>query len=176
MSTSPAEQPTPGLVTFTQQGDRALDRLAADLVEHCDGSTASIADILDQVLSADIADRLPSQVSGGQLQRICIARALAPKPKLIILDEAVSNLDIHLQVSALALLSELQEKQGIAYLFVTHDLRLVERFADRVIVMEEGKIVEECATGEIERLSHPASRLLKDAVLPALPHKRSGCV
>ncbi|MBA4774987.1 MULTISPECIES: nickel import ATP-binding protein NikE [Agrobacterium] len=138
---------------------------------------ARVAELLDMVqLSADIADRLPSQVSGGQLQRICIARALAPKPKLIILDEAVSNLDIHLQASALALLSELQKKQGIAYLFVTHDLRLVERFADRVIVMEEGKIVEECATGEIERLSHPASRLLKDAVLPALPHKRSGCV
>ncbi len=56
MSTSPAEQPTPGLVTFTQQGDRALDRLAADLAEQCDGSTASIADILDQVLSADIAE------------------------------------------------------------------------------------------------------------------------
>lgn len=54
MSTSPAEQPGPGIVTFTQQGDRALDRLAADLVDHCDGSTASIADILDRVLSADI--------------------------------------------------------------------------------------------------------------------------
>ena len=69
MSTSPAEQPGSGIVTFTQQGDRALDRLAADLVDHCDGSTASIADILEQVLSADIAelaDKLGESLVAGE--------------------------------------------------------------------------------------------------------------
>ncbi|MEI2714637.1 MAG: hypothetical protein V9G04_15410 [Nocardioides sp.] len=67
MSTSPAEQPGSGIVTFTQQGDRALDRLAADLVDHCDGSTASIADILERVLSADIAAAPPDKL--GEIPR-----------------------------------------------------------------------------------------------------------
>lgn len=120
-------------------------------------------------LPSDIADRLPAQVSGGQLQRICIARALAVNPKLLILDEAVSNLDIHLQVSALALLTKLQRENGLAYLFVTHDLRLVERFASRCLVMEEGRIVDETRASGLDNLKHPASRLLREAVLPPRP-------
>ncbi|QTO00435.1 nickel import ATP-binding protein NikE [Brucella sp. 458] len=120
-------------------------------------------------LPREIADRLPAQVSGGQLQRICIARALAVNPKLIILDEAVSNLDIHLQASALALLTKLQQEGGIAYLFVTHDLRLVQKFAARCLVMDEGQIVEEIKTADLDSMKHPASRLLREAVLPPLP-------
>lgn len=120
-------------------------------------------------LPSHIADRLPSQLSGGQLQRVSIARALAVNPKLIILDEAVSNLDIHLQASALALLAGLQRENGIAYLFVTHDLRLVKRFAARCLVMDQGRIVEECVSVGIARMNHPASRLLQDAVLPPFP-------
>lgn len=120
-------------------------------------------------LPSEIAGRLPVQVSGGQLQRACIARALAVDPKLIILDEAVSNLDIHLQASALALLARLQRESGIAYLFVTHDLRLVKRFAARCLVMEEGQIVEEIALADFDQVRHPASRLLQGAVLPPLP-------
>lgn len=120
-------------------------------------------------LPADIAGRLPAQVSGGQLQRVCIARALAVDPKLIILDEAVSNLDIHLQASALALLARLQRENGIAYLFVTHDLRLVRRFAARCLVMDEGRIVEEIASADFDQAKHAASRLLQAAVLPPLP-------
>lgn len=136
---------------------------------------ARVRDLLEMVeLPAEIADRLPSEVSGGQLQRICIARALAVDPKLVILDEAVSNLDIHLQASALALLARLQRERGIAYLFVTHDLRLVNRFALRCLVMDEGRIVEEATSAEIDRMSHPASRALLDAILPALPVRRSG--
>lgn len=129
-----------------------------------------VRDLLDMVeLPSDIADRLPSQVSGGQLQRVCIARALAVHPRLIILDEAVSNLDIHLQASALELLGRLQRESGVAYLFVTHDLRLVRRFASRCVIMDQGEIVEEIASAEIDNLQHPASRLLRDAVLPPLP-------
>ncbi|MFK0382748.1 nickel import ATP-binding protein NikE [Agrobacterium sp. NPDC090273] len=120
-------------------------------------------------LPADIAGRLPAQLSGGQLQRVCIARALAVNPRLIILDEAVSNLDIHLQASALALLARLQRESGIAYLFVTHDLRLVKRFASRCLVMDEGRIVEEIGSAGFDHVSHPASRLLHQAVLPPLP-------
>lgn len=120
-------------------------------------------------LPADIAGRLPAQVSGGQLQRVCIARALAVKPRLIILDEAVSNLDIHLQASALALLARLQRENDIAYLFVTHDLRLVKRFASRCLVMDKGRIVEEIGSGDLDHVSYPASRLLHDAMLPPLP-------
>ncbi|MGV2125919.1 nickel import ATP-binding protein NikE [Agrobacterium vitis] len=131
-----------------------------------------LREVLDMVeLSLAIASKLPGQVSGGQLQRVCIARALACSPKLIILDEAVSNLDLHLQTSALSLLKDLQDKTGIAYLFVTHDLRLVERFASRVLIMDAGRIVEETPTGALAHVSHPASLLLKSAILPAYPRQ-----
>lgn len=131
-----------------------------------------IRDVLDMVeLPSAITSQLPGQVSGGQLQRVCIARALACAPKLIILDEAVSNFDLHLQTSALSLLKNLQDRTGIAYLFVTHDLRLVERFAARVLIMDAGQIVEETETGALAHVSHPASLLLKSAILPAYPRK-----
>lgn len=134
---------------------------------------ARITELLDMVeLPPEMADRLPGEVSGGQLQRICNARALAVNPKLIILDEAVSNLDIHLQASALALLQRLQQEKGIAYLFVTHDLRLVKRFATRCLVMDQGQIVEEITSGNLHEMKHPASKLLHEAVLPALPVNR----
>ncbi|SJZ86895.1 nickel import ATP-binding protein NikE [Consotaella salsifontis] len=133
---------------------------------------ARVSELLEMVeLPASIATRLPSQISGGQLQRVCIARALAAGPKLIILDEAVSNLDIHLQTAALDLLSQLQRSEAIAYLFVTHDLRLVERFAARALVMDEGRIVEEAGADGLAGLKHPASLLLRQAVLPALPRR-----
>lgn len=113
--------------------------------------------------------KLPIQMSGGQLQRVCIARALAPSPDLVVLDEAVSNLDLTLQIATLDLLADLRRRLGTAYLFITHDLRLVRRFADRVAVLHEGRIVE--ATAATGRLSHPASQALARAVLPALPSR-----
>lgn len=129
-----------------------------------------VDELLEMVeLPASLADMLPSQVSGGQLQRVCIARALAPEPALVVLDEAVSNLDLHLQAATLALLKRLQQASGIACLFVTHDLRLVERFADRTIVMQRGQVVEETGTSALAELRHPASLELKAAILPPLP-------
>lgn len=129
-----------------------------------------VDELLEMVeLPAALASMLPSQVSGGQLQRVCIARALAPSPALIVLDEAVSNLDLHLQAATLALLKRLQQASGLAYLFVTHDLRLVERFAARTVVMDAGTVVEETPSGALVELRHPASLLLKSAILPPLP-------
>lgn len=133
-----------------------------------------VDELLEMVeLPASLAPMLPSQVSGGQLQRVCIARALAPSPALVILDEAVSNLDLHLQAATLALLKRLQQASGIACLFVTHDLRLVERFADRTVVMQRGQVVEETGTSApasaLDELRHPASLELKAAILPPLP-------
>jgi ABC-type glutathione transport system ATPase component len=94
-------------------------------------------------LPEDSAGRYPAQFSGGQRQRIAIARAVARQPKIIVCDEPTSSLDVTTQAAALALLSELQETLGCAYLFITHDLAVVREFADRTIVLQSGRIVEE---------------------------------
>lgn len=115
------------------------------------------------------ADKLPGQMSGGQLQRVCIARALAPDPGLIILDEAVSNLDLTLQIAVLDLLAGLRHRTGTAFLFITHDLRLVRRFCDRVVVLEDGCIVEKRQVTADLSFDHPAGQALQRAILPAMP-------
>lgn len=100
-------------------------------------------------LSAEFADRYPHEVSGGQCQRAAIARALAVKPKILICDEATSALDVTVQEQIIALLKKLQKETGISYLFICHDIALVQMFCDRVIVMNEGKIVEEGTPDEV---------------------------
>lgn len=134
-----------------------------------------IADLLQTVsLHPQDANKLPVQMSGGQLQRVCIARALASEPELIVLDEAVSNLDLTLQIQVLDLLSELRQRLGVAYLFITHDLRLVQRFCDRVVVLEGGKLVEEAPVQRNKiQLQHDISRKLQNAVLPARPSQKA---
>ncbi|WP_142846596.1 nickel import ATP-binding protein NikE [Telmatospirillum sp. J64-1] len=130
---------------------------------------ARVAEVLELVgLSPEDADKLPGQMSGGQVQRVCIARALAPEPAVIILDEAVSNLDLVMQIQVLDLLASLR-RLGTAFVFITHDLRLVPRLCDRVAVLEEGRIVEEQAVTRGFRLSSDAGRRLQEAVLPARP-------
>lgn len=99
-------------------------------------------------LDDSVLDKRPPQLSGGQLQRVCLARALAVEPKLLILDEAVSNLDLVLQAGVIRLLKKLQQQFGTACLFITHDLRLVERFCQRVMVMDNGQIVETQVVGD----------------------------
>ena len=108
-------------------------------------------------------------MSGGQLQRACIARALAPGPQLVILDEAVSNLDLVLQMQIIALLRSLQETTGIAFLFITHDLRLVRLFCRRVAVLAEGRLAEEAVVEQSLNLTSPEGAALQRAILPALP-------
>lgn len=101
------------------------------------------AQLLQDVgLQPDAMHRYPHAFSGGQRQRICIARALALKPKMIICDEAVSALDLSIRAQVLNLLMELKDKYGLAYLFITHDIGVVEHIADNIIVMYKGEIVE----------------------------------
>ena len=102
-----------------------------------------VRELLDQVqLPADSGDRLPREFSGGQRQRIAIARALALDPQLIVCDEPVSALDLSTQARVLALFREIQERTGVAYLFVSHDLAVVRHLSHRVAVMYRGEIVE----------------------------------
>ncbi|MGB5230468.1 MAG: ATP-binding cassette domain-containing protein [Desulfoprunum sp.] len=116
------------------------------------------------------ADKYPHQFSGGQLQRICIARALALQPRLVILDEAVSSLDMLIQAQALRLLRRLQQQTGIAYLFVSHDIRIVAGFCDQVAVMHQGRITSTATDlSEAKEADDPILRQLARAVLPAWP-------
>jgi peptide/nickel transport system ATP-binding protein len=94
-------------------------------------------------LPGDFLERYPHQVSGGQCQRAAIARALMCDPKILILDEATSALDVTVQKQIMELLQELQQKKELAYLFICHNLALVQQFCDRVIVLCDGKIVEQ---------------------------------
>nr|WP_314519599.1 nickel import ATP-binding protein NikE [uncultured Lelliottia sp.] len=134
---------------------------------------ARARDLLRAVeLDDTLLTQRPPQLSGGQLQRVCLARALAVEPRLLILDEAVSNLDLVLQANVIRLLKKLQQQFGTACLFITHDLRLVERFCDRVMVMDAGNIVETQTVGERLTFASAAGQTLQNAVLPAFPVRR----
>jgi peptide/nickel transport system ATP-binding protein len=128
-----------------------------------------VGELLEQVgLERDHASRYPHQFSGGQRQRIAIARALALKPEVIICDEAVSSLDVSVQAQVIALLKSLKDQYGLSYLFIAHDLPVVRSFADRVLVMSKGKIVEQGMTRDIfTNPTHPYTRelLRSDPVL-----------
>ena len=115
-------------------------------------------------------DRYPHELSGGQRQRVCIARALSVEPKVLILDEAVSALDVSIRAQILNLLVELQQTLGLTYLFITHDLGVVRYLAHRVAVMYLGQVVEEAETDALfAGASHPYTRALLGAVLRVDP-------
>src|SRR5947208_7270422 len=100
-------------------------------------------------------DRLAAEFSGGQRKRLALARALVVQPKLLILDEALSGLDIPLQVTIVRLLLDLQLRRNLAYLYISHDLNFVSQFAQHILVMHQGKIVEEIAPGQLQESSNP---------------------
>lgn len=118
-----------------------------------------------------LLDKRPMQLSGGQLQRVCLARALVVEPRLLILDEAVSNLDLVLQAGIIALLQRLQQQFNTACLFITHDLRLVERFCQRVMVMDQGQLVETLPVRAPLSFTSAAGQALQKAVLPPWPQR-----
>jgi len=121
-------------------------------------------------LPAAMLDRYPSELSGGQQQRVCIARAIATKPALIVLDEPTSSLDLSVRAGILDLLAELKEETGAAMLFITHDLGTLRLMADRVMVMYLGRVVEEASAAEVfDRPAHPYTQALMSAHLPADP-------
>jgi len=126
---------------------------------------AAISLLADVGLPGDILDRYPHAFSGGQRQRLCIARALALGPQLLICDEAVSALDLSVRAQVLNLLEDLKAKHGLSYLFITHDIGVVQHIADRIAVMCHGKIVETGPSRDVlQSPVHPYTQLLLRAV------------
>ena len=122
-----------------------------------------ITEVLEQAgLSAVFADRYPHEVSGGQCQRAAIARALAVEPAILICDEATSALDVTIQKQIMDLLLELKEKQGLSFIFICHNLALVQMFCDRVLVLYDGKVAESGTTDEI--INHPKEEYTKKLI------------
>jgi peptide/nickel transport system ATP-binding protein len=138
-------------------------------VRRRDGS-AGVDELLGLVgLDPSIARRRPATLSGGQRQRVAIARALAPEPEVLVCDEPVSALDVRIQSEVLNLLADLRERRGIAMLFISHDLGVIARLSDRIMVMRDGAVVESGTTVELfENPREEYTRALLDAV-PRIP-------
>ncbi|WP_114194278.1 ABC transporter ATP-binding protein [Edaphovirga cremea] len=157
---------------------RIGDAIAEPMISHglvtAKEAKGRVAELLQQVGLDDwMAERFPHQFSGGQRQRICIARALALEPKIIIADESVSALDVSVKAQVINLMLDLQQQLGLSYLFISHDMAVVERISHRVAVMYLGEIVEIGPRSAIfENPQHPYTRRLIAAVPIPDPEKR----
>ncbi|WP_148292659.1 ABC transporter ATP-binding protein [Paracoccus aminophilus] len=147
-------------------GELICEPLVIHGIGTADEQRARVRELLERVdLPASAYQRYPHQFSGGQRQRICIARALALKPKLIVCDESVAALDVSIQARVLDLLRDLQRETGITYLFISHDMAVVENISDRVAVMYLGQIVEMGSRDQLfTNPQHPYTRRLLAAV------------
>jgi oligopeptide/dipeptide ABC transporter ATP-binding protein len=154
------------------------DIVAEGLVIHGHSSgaerKAAVGETLHTVgLREDALSRYPHEFSGGQRQRIAIARAIALKPDFIVCDEPISALDVSVQAQIINLFIELQERLGLTYLFISHDLRVVKHISDRVAVMYLGKIIELAASKELyENPLHPYTKVLISSVPVADPQRK----
>lgn len=147
------------------------DAVAEPLLVHTDLDRAArarrAAELLERVgIGQEYLHRYPAELSGGQLQRVAIARALTLRPSLIVCDEPVAALDVSVRAQVLNLLRELQEEFGLSYLFISHDLALVEVIADRVLVMAGGQVVEE---GDIRQIFRSPREEYTKRLLAAVP-------
>ncbi|TLS50696.1 ATP-binding cassette domain-containing protein [Paenibacillus antri] len=154
--------------------DIISEPLAASFKLSRDEVEAKVADIAEKTgLNVNYLRRYPHAFSGGQRQRIAIARALVSRPRLVVCDEAVSALDVSIQAQIINLLKDLQEQFGITYVFISHDLSVVQNISDRVAVMHLGKIVELASSESLfARPRHPYTEALMSAVPQPDPERK----
>jgi len=156
-------------LTIGRQMREVLDTHEIGALEERDDG---VIDLMRSVgLEPHIQDRYPHQMSGGQLQRVVIARALAVSPRFLVCDEAVAALDVSIQAQVVNLLQDIQEERNLTYLFISHDLEIVRHVSDRIVVMYLGRVVE---TGDAQAVfedpKHPYTR----ALMAAAPHPEPG--
>ena len=155
-------------------GDAVAEPLIANGLASPAEAREKVASLLEEVgLESDMMRRYPHEFSGGQRQRICIARALSLEPKVVVADEAVSALDVSVKAQVINLMMDLQEKRGISYIFISHDMAVVERISHRVAVMYLGEIVEIGSRQAVfENPQHPYTKRLLSAVPIPDPERR----
>jgi len=160
------QNPVASLDPRMRAGQTIAEPLRVHRGANAQEARAQVQELLRRVgLHPEVADKYPHELSGGQCQRIAVARALALSPRFIVLDEPTSSLDVSVQAQIVNLLKELQAELGLTYLFITHDLALVSYLADRVGVMYLGKLMEVGGAVEVlEHGQHPYTRALRNAV------------
>ncbi|MGP9643343.1 MULTISPECIES: ABC transporter ATP-binding protein [unclassified Halomonas] len=159
------------VITVGDQISEAL-RVHQNITRH-EAKRAAIK-MLHEVSISDpehVYSQYPHEISGGMGQRVMIAMMVIPEPDIIIADEPTSALDVSVQQDVLNILNELVERKNISLIFVSHDLNLVKKFCDRVLVMYEGKVVESIQANELSNATHPYTRGLMES-LPSLKHRR----